>query len=155
MAFAENGNGVWNAGETPWQLPCEIALPCATQNELDEADAKALASNGCKYVAEGANMPCTAGALRIFEKERIRHAPGKASNAGGVALSGLEMHQNAAFTSLPFADLDEQLQSIMQSIHEKCRQHGTEKDKFINYRRGANIAGFAYVSKALLAQGIG
>ena len=153
-ALASDGTGEWLQGRTPWHLPCDIALPCATQNELDEDDAAALADNGCRFVAEGANMPCTAGALRVFEERGIRHAPGKASNAGGVALSGLEMHQNAAFISLSYEELDTKLRQIMQNIHEKCRTHGSAEDGFIHYRRGANIAGFSHVARALVAQGV-
>ncbi len=154
-ALAEQGRGEWLAKQTPWSLPCQIALPCATQNELEDGDAQTLASQGCRFVAEGANMPCTAAALRVFEDAGIRHAPGKASNAGGVALSGLEMHQNASFISLPYDELDVQLRAIMQRIHEKCVEHGSQNDGFIHYRRGANIAGFEHVAKALIAQGIG
>jgi glutamate dehydrogenase (NADP+) len=153
--FASKTRGEWLAGETPWKIPCDIALPCATQNELDAADAETLADNGCRFVAEGANMPCTAEALRVFEVRGICHAPGKASNAGGVALSGLEMHQNASFTALPYDDLDRQLKSIMQRIHDKCVADGRDGDGVIHYRRGANTAAFRYIARALVAQGVG
>jgi glutamate dehydrogenase (NADP+) len=154
-AMAETGRGIWLAGETPWAIPCDVALPCATQNELDDTDASVLADNGCRFVAEGANMPCTAEALRVFEERGIRHAPGKASNAGGVAISGLEMHQNASFISLPYEELDGQLRSIMRRIHGKCREHGSNDEGFIHYRRGANIAAFTHVARAVIAQGVG
>lgn len=155
MALAEGGVGEWHEGHKPWGIPCDIALPCATQNELTDDDAQRLAGNGCRFVAEGANMPCTTEAVRVFEEAGIQHAPGKASNAGGVALSGLEMHQNASFISLPYDELDVQLRAIMKRIHEKCREHGRDDDGFIHYRRGANIAGFSYVARALIAQGVG
>jgi glutamate dehydrogenase (NADP+) len=153
--LAGRGRGDWLEGAVPWQIRCDIALPCATQNELDEQHAAALAAGGCRVVAEGANMPCTEGALRVFEEAGIIHAPGKASNAGGVALSGLEMHQNASFISLPYDQLDVQLRAIMQRIHNKCRDHGSENGGPINYRRGANLAGFAHVARAMVAQGVG
>jgi glutamate dehydrogenase (NADP+) len=154
-AFAEDGHGEWSDGTTPWSFEGDIALPCATQNELDGDDARQLAAKGCRYVAEGANMPCTADALRVFEEAGIRHAPGKASNAGGVALSGLEMHQNASFITLPYDELDVQLRAIMRRIHDQCREYGKEEGGIINYRRGANLAAFKRVTQALLAQGVG
>lgn len=153
--LAESGRGEWRADTVPWEIPCDIALPCATQNELNEEHAKLLADNKCRYVAEGANMPCTAEALRVFEDTKILHAPGKASNAGGVALSGLEMHQNASFTSLPYDELDQQLRNIMRGIHEKCAEHGRSDSGDIHYRRGANIAAFRHIARALVAQGVG
>ena len=154
-ALAEHGCGEWRDGETPWSIKADVALPCATQNEIDGHDARQLADNGCAFIAEGANMPCTAEALRVFDEARIRHVPGKASNAGGVALSGLEMHQNASFISLPYDDLDVQLRAIMERIHTQCCEHGRDDDGFIHYRRGANIAAFTRVTQALLAQGVG
>jgi glutamate dehydrogenase (NADP+) len=114
----------WQADTTPWDIACDIALPCATQNELDGEAAQALAGNGCRFVAEGANMPCTAMRCGYSRNSGIRHAPGKASNAGGVALSGLEMHQNASFISLPYDELDVQLRAIMKRIHQKCCDFG-------------------------------
>ena len=153
--MAEQGRGTWQPDTTPWDISCDIALPCATQNEIDSDAARALAKGGCRFVAEGANMPCTADALRLFEENGMRHAPGKASNAGGVALSGLEMHQNASFITLPYDELDVQLRAIMKRIHEKCCASGRGEDGFIHYRRGANIAGFSHVADALTAQGIG
>ena len=154
MATWKAGAGTWHDGVKPWTVPCDIALPCATQNELDEEDARTLAANGCRFVAEGANMPATAAALDVFEEAGVAHAPGKASNAGGVALSGLEMHQNASFMILGYDELDEQLQSIMTRIHGKCVEYGRENGA-VHYRRGANLAGFAHVARALIAQGIG
>ena len=147
--------GKWSDESSPWHTKCDIALPCATQNELGIEDAKKLSDNGCSLVAEGANMPCTKEATDWFEDNEILHAPGKASNAGGVALSALEMGQNADFSRRSFEHLDEQLRSIMHTIHENCLQEleNSEKD-FLNYRRGANLAGFKRVASAALAQGI-
>jgi len=141
-------------GRTPWHLPCEIALPCATQNELGGKDAGTLLKNGCICVSEGANMPCTMEAVTAFQSARILYAPGKAANAGGVATSGLEMSQNALRISWPAAEVDNRLHAIMQSIHHSCVDHGTEADGFINYVRGANVAGFVKVADAMLAQGV-
>ena len=154
-ALASDGTGKWVRDRLPWDLECDIALPCATQNEIDASCAESLVNSGCRYVAEGANMPCTAEALEIFEDNDIQHAPGKASNAGGVALSGLEMHQNASFKSLGYDELDEELRAIMKRIHEKCCEHGLNDEGRIHYRRGANRAGFSFVASALLAQGVG
>jgi glutamate dehydrogenase (NADP+) len=141
------------AGKRPWQLSCDIALPCATQNELDAEDAKALLSNGCFCVAEGANMPSTLEAVDLFIDAGICFAPGKASNAGGVATSGLEMSQNAMRLSWTAGEVDERLHSIMQSIHSACVRYGEENGR-INYVKGANIAGFVKVADAMLAQGV-
>ncbi|OPZ74587.1 MAG: NADP-specific glutamate dehydrogenase [Verrucomicrobia bacterium ADurb.Bin474] len=138
----------------PWSIPCDIALPCATQNEVEEKDARTLISNGCKCVAEGANMPCTNEAVDIFLKARVLYAPGKAANAGGVATSGLEMSQNAMRLSWSAEEVDQRLLGIMQSIHASCVKYGTESDGFINYQKGANIAGFVKVADAMIAQGI-
>lgn len=152
--LAAQGVGEWLEGQKPWQQPCDIALPCATQNEIDENDARQLINGGCRYLAEGSNMPCTAGALRLFEEGDVRHAPGKASNAGGVALSGLEMHQNASFMTLSYDELDTRLKDIMRRIHDKCEEHGRHDDGVIHYRRGANLAAFSQVARALIAQGV-
>jgi len=138
----------------PWSIPCDIALPCATQNEVEEKDARTLISNGCKCVTEGANMPCTNEAVDIFLKARVLYAPGKAANAGGVATSGLEMSQNAMRLSWSAEEVDQRLLGIMQSIHASCVKYGTESDGFINYQKGANIAGFVKVADAMIAQGI-
>jgi glutamate dehydrogenase (NADP+) len=139
---------------TPWHLPCDTALPSATQNELNGQDAAALLKNGCTCVAEGANMPCTLDAITNFLSARILYAPGKAANAGGVATSGLEMSQNALRIPWPAAEVDNRLHAIMQSIHHACVDHGTDPDGFINYVRGANVAGFVKVADAMLAQGV-
>lgn len=150
-----NSGGDWHEGEKPWQFECDIALPCATQNELAGDDAKSLAHNRCLIVAEGANMPCTEDAIEIFKDKKILHAPGKASNAGGVALSGLEMAQNASFSRWEQERLDEQLLEIMQDIHRQSVEHAGEHDGYVDYHRGANVAAFYRVASAVLAQGIG
>ena len=139
--------------QKPWGVAAEVALPCATQNELDEDAAKTLLANGCYVVAEGANMPSTLGAVEQFVKAGILYAPGKASNAGGVATSGLEMSQNAVRLSWSREEVDQRLFDIMHSIHESCLKYGTENGK-TNYVNGANIAGFVKVADAMLAQGI-
>jgi glutamate dehydrogenase (NADP+) len=152
--FAEEYKLPYEAGRTPWHLPCDIALPCATQNELHEEDAKTLLKNGCFCVAEGANMPSTFGATEVFVEQQILYAPGKASNAGGVATSGLEMSQNAMRLSWTEGEVDAKLHAIMQAIHHACVDHGRISDDYINYQQGANIAGFVKVAEAMLAQGI-
>lgn len=141
-------------GKRPWSVPADIALPCATQNELDESDAKTLLANGCTCVAEGANMPSTLEATEAFLKAGILYAPGKASNAGGVATSGLEMSQNAIRLSWTREEVDNRLHGIMAAIHESCQRYGMRADGSINYVQGANIAGFVKVADAMLAQGI-
>lgn len=141
-------------GKRPWSVPADIALPCATQNELDESDAKILLANGCTCVAEGANMPSTLEATEAFLKAGILYAPGKASNAGGVATSGLEMSQNAIRLSWTREEVDNRLHGIMAAIHESCQRYGMRADGSINYVQGANIAGFVKVADAMLAQGI-
>ena len=140
-------------GQRPWHLPCDIALPCATQNELDAEDARSLLKNGCFCVAEGANMPSTLEAVDLFIEAGICFAPGKASNAGGVATSGLEMSQNAMRLNWTAGEVDQRLHSIMQSIHNACVHYGEENGR-INYVKGANIAGFVKVADAMLAQGV-
>lgn len=142
------------AGQRPWSIPCDIALPCATQNELDGNDARALLKNGCFCVAEGANMPSTLEAVEIFLDAGILYAPGKASNAGGVAVSGLEMSQNAMRLHWTATEVDAKLHQIMQSIHASCVRFGEQPDGSINYVQGANIAGFVKVADAMLAQGV-
>jgi glutamate dehydrogenase (NADP+) len=142
------------AGEKPWGVKCEIALPCATQNELDGKDAKTLMANGCFCVAEGANMPCTPEAVEVFHHEKILFAPGKASNAGGVATSGLEMSQNSLRLSWSSEEVDERLKRIMSDIHESCVKYGADGTGYIDYVKGANIAGFVKVADAMLAQGV-
>ena len=141
------------AGKRPWAVPCDVALPCATQNELDENDAKQLAANGCFCVSEGANMPSTPNAIKVFHANEILYAPGKASNAGGVAVSGLEMAQNSLRYSWTREEVDERLQAIMSDIHKSCVDYGQNGDH-INYEKGANIAGFVKVADAMLAQGV-
>lgn len=141
------------ANQKPWGISCDVALPCATQNELDAEDAKTLLSNGCICVAEGANMPSTLGAVNVFIDAKILYAPGKASNAGGVATSGLEMSQNAIRLSWSREEVDQRLFDIMANIHENCVANGSE-NSYINYVNGANIAGFRKVADAMLAQGI-
>ena len=142
------------AEQKPWGVPCDIALPCATQNELDEAAAKTLLANGVQCVAEGANMPSTLGAVEAFTQAKILYAPGKASNAGGVATSGLEMSQNAIRLSWSAEEVDKRLFDIMANIHENCVENGAAADGYVNYVNGANIAGFRKVADAMLAQGV-
>ncbi|MFY7970443.1 MAG: NADP-specific glutamate dehydrogenase [Flavobacteriales bacterium] len=141
------------AGKTPWGVKCDIALPCATQNELNGDDAKALVSNGCMCVAEGANMPSTPEAIEVFISNKILFAPGKASNAGGVATSGLEMSQNSLRLSWTREEVDQRLHNIMKSIHSACVKYGAEGDT-VNYVKGANIAGFVKVADAMIDQGV-
>jgi glutamate dehydrogenase (NADP+) len=141
-------------GETPWGVKCDVALPCATQNELEEADAKKLVENGCMCVGEGANMPCTPEAVEVFKEAKILFSPGKASNAGGVATSGLEMSQNSMRYSWTSEEVDKKLHEIMNNIHDRCVEFGKEDDGYIDYVKGANIAGFVKVADAMLAQGV-
>ena len=147
-------NATFHKGKTPWEEVCDIALPCATQNELKELDAETLIANGCIAVSEGANMPSTIEAINVFQKAKILFAPGKASNAGGVATSGLEMTQNSLRFKWTRKEVDEKLQEIMSEIHDACVAYGTEEDGYINYVKGANIAGFVKVADAMLAQGV-
>jgi len=147
-------SATYHEGKTPWEVKCDIALPCATQNELDGDGAKTLIKNGCICVAEGANMPSTPEAIHAFHEARILFAPGKASNAGGVATSGLEMSQNSLRISWTREEVDERLKGIMEDIHDSCIQYGKEKDGYCNYVKGANIAGFVKVADAMLAQGV-
>ena len=151
--FADKYNLKWVEGKRPWEVPCDVALPTATQNELFEEHAKALVANGVKYVAEGANMPCTNEAVKIFREAGINYAPGKAANAGGVATSGLEMSQNSMRYNWTSEEVDAKLKQIMQSIHDNCVAYGT-KDGKVDYVNGANLAGFVKVADAMLAQGI-
>ncbi len=144
----------FEAGLRPWHVPVDVALPCATQNELDENDARTLIGNGVVCVAEGANMPSTIEAAKAFEAAGILYAPGKASNAGGVATSGLEMSQNAERMSWPREEVDARLLQIMQGIHAACLRHGQREDGSVSYIDGANIAGFVKVADAMLAQGV-
>jgi glutamate dehydrogenase (NADP+) len=143
----------FHKGQKPWGIRCSIAMPCATQNELDEQDAQTLMANGCYCISEGANMPATPEAIAQFHHHNILYAPGKASNAGGVAVSGLEMAQNSLRYNWTREEVDQRLQDIMQDIHQSCVAYGSEKGK-INYEKGANIAGFVKVADAMLAQGV-
>lgn len=152
--YAEKYNCVYVEGKKPWHVKCDIAMPCATQNELNYDDAVALVANGCICVSEGANMPSTPAAVEYFIEEKILYAPGKASNAGGVATSGLEMTQNSMRLNWTREQVDKELKQIMKSIHETCIKHGKDKDGYINYVRGANIGGFVKVAEAMLAQGL-
>jgi glutamate dehydrogenase (NADP+) len=147
-------NAVFFKGEKPWSVSCDVALPCATQNELNGEHAKQLVENGCICVAEGANMPSTPEAIYEFQKAQILFAPGKASNAGGVATSGLEMSQNSLRLSWTREEVDEKLKQIMKEIHESCVVYGKNEDGTVDYIKGANIAGFVKVADAMLAQGI-
>ena len=141
-------------GAKPWFEKADIALPCATQNELNEEAAKALVANGVIAVAEGANMPTTPEAIKVFQDAKILYSPGKASNAGGVSVSGLEMTQNSERLSWTAEEVDAKLLWIMENIHEDCVKYGTEADGYVNYVKGANVAGFMKVAKAMMAQGV-
>ena len=146
-------NAKFVAGKRPWEVKADIALPCATQNELNEEEAKALIANGCICVSEGANMPSTPEAVTVFQKAKILFAPGKASNAGGVATSGLEMSQNSLRMGWTSEEVDEKLKRIMLDIHASCVQYGADGNGYVDYVKGANIAGFVKVADAMLAQG--
>ena len=150
----EYPNAVYHAGERPWGEKADIALPCATQNEINGEQAQTLVNNGVFAVAEGANMPSTPEAVKAFQDAKILYAPGKASNAGGVAVSGLEMSQNSERLSWTSEEVDNRLKLIMKDIHENCVKYGTQPDGYINYVKGANVAGFMKVAKAMMAQGI-
>jgi glutamate dehydrogenase (NADP+) len=152
--YARRVGAAFHPGIRPWQVPMDVALPCATQNELDAHDARTLVANGVKCVAEGANMPSTLEAVKIFEAHRVLYAPGKASNAGGVATSGLEMSQNAMRLSWGRDEVDSRLHSIMRSIHAACLHHGRRADGSVSYVDGANVAGFVRVADAMTAQGV-
>ena len=152
--YAEKYGCKYVEGGRPWAEKCTIALPSATQNELNGEDAETLVKNGCFAVSEGANMPSTPQAIEVFQKNKILYAPGKAANAGGVSVSGLEMTQNAMKLSWTREEVDQKLKDIMKNIHEACVKYGTESDGYINYVKGANIAGFMKVAKAMIAQGI-
>jgi glutamate dehydrogenase (NADP+) len=152
--FAQRFKLRYEAGKKPWHVPAEIALPCATQNEIDANDARDLVENGVKCVAEGANMPSTAEAVQVFHRARVLYGPGKASNAGGVATSGLEMSQNAMRLSWSREEVDQRLHSIMRDIHEVCVRYGERADGTVDYVDGANIGGFVKVADAMLAQGV-
>ena len=152
--YAEKYGVKYVEGAKPWFEKADIALPSATQDEINEEAARALVANGVVAVSEGANMPCTPGAIRVFQEAKILYAPGKAANAGGVAVSGLEMSQNSERLSWTRHDVDNKLWDIMINIHANCVKHGTEADGYVNYVKGANVAGFIKVAKAVMAQGI-
>jgi glutamate dehydrogenase (NADP+) len=141
------------AGKRPWEVKADIALPCATQNELNKEEAEMLIANGCMCVSEGANMPCIPEAVTVFQNAKILFAPGKASNAGGVATSGLEMSQNSLRMGWTSEEVDEKLKRIMLDIHASCVQYGSDANGHVDYVKGANIAGFVKVADAMLAQG--
>jgi glutamate dehydrogenase (NADP+) len=152
--YADKYNVEYFEGKTPWNVKCDVALPCATQNELDESDAKDLIKNGCFVVAEGANMPSTPEAIEVLLNAKILYAPGKAANAGGVAVSGLEMTQNSMRLPWTREEVDEKLLQIMKSIHTTCVTYGREDDNYVNYLKGSNIGGFIKVADAMIAQGV-
>jgi glutamate dehydrogenase (NADP+) len=141
-------------GKHPWEVKCDIALPCATQNELNKEDAENLVRNGCMCVCEGANMPSTPEAIEIIQKNKILFSPGKASNAGGVATSGLEMTQNSMKLNWPREEVDTRLHQIMSNIHSSCLKYGKRPDGYVDYVKGANVAGFLKVANAMLDQGV-
>ena len=153
-AYASQFGLKYEAGKRPWHVPVDVALPCATQNELELADAQTLIKNGVLCVAEGANMPATLEAAKAFIAARVLYAPGKASNAGGVAVSGLEMSQNAARLAWTREEVDARLHAIMRDIHENCVRHGHSEREYVNYLDGANIAGFVKVADAMRQQGL-
>jgi glutamate dehydrogenase (NADP+) len=154
-SFAEKfPSAVFHKGKSPWEAKVDIAIPCATQNELHEEDAKKLIANGVMCVTEAANMPCTLDAIKQFLDAKVLFAPGKAANAGGVAASGLEMTQNSIRLNWTSEEVDARLKDIMIGIHGQCKKYGTEEDGYVNYVKGANIAGFVKVADAMLAQGV-
>ena len=152
--YADRYKVEWREGRKPWEVPCDVACPTATQNELDGEAAKTLVKNGCICVAEGANMPSTLEAVEIFASSQILYAPGKASNAGGVATSGLEMSQNSLRLSWEREEVEAKLKSIMKNIHETCKEYGKEKNGYVNYVNGANIGGFVKVADSMIDQGV-
>lgn len=153
--YAEHfASATYHEGQRPWGIACDVALPCATQNELNGEEAQALVANGCKAVAEGANMPSTPEAIEVFHAKKVLFAPGKASNAGGVATSGLEMSQNSLRLNWSAEEVEQRLHTIMQDIHAQCVKYGTNDDGTVDYVRGANIAGFVKVADAMIDQGV-
>ena len=152
--YADKFKVPFYAGKRAWQIPVDVAMPCATQNELDENDARELVKNGCKCVCEGANMPSTLAAVKVFEEAKILFSPGKASNAGGVATSGLEMSQNSMRLNWPAEEVDRRLHQIMSSIHQMCVETAERYGTPGNYVNGANIAGFLKVANAMMDQGL-
>ena len=152
--YADKYGCEFHEGKRPWSIKCDVALPCATQNELNAEEAAILVANGCISVSEGANMPCTPEAIEVFDTNKILFAPGKASNAGGVAVSGLEMSQNSMRYNWTREEVDAKLHAIMVDIHEACVKHGGDANGYVNYVKGANIAGFVKVADAMLDQGV-
>ena len=153
-SYADKYGCDFHPNKKPWSIPCDIAFPNATQNELDKEDALLLIKNGCYCVAEGANMPTTPEAIHVFAEARILYAPGKAANAGGVAVSALEMSQNSLRYSWTREKIDDRLKNIIIQIHQACVTYGTDRAGYVNYERGANIAGFVKVADAMIAQGV-
>lgn len=153
-AYADHFGCEFHEGARPWSVACDIALPCATQNELNAEEAKVLVANGCNCVSEGANMPCTPEAIEVFDENKILFAPGKASNAGGVAVSGLEMSQNSLRYNWTREEVDAKLHAIMVDIHTSCVAYGSDGNGYTNYVKGANVAGFVKVADAMLDQGV-
>ena len=151
--YADKYNVEYFEGERPWGIKCDVALPCAPQNEINESEAKMLVDNGCLCVTEGANMPSETKAVDVFINNKILFGPGKAANAGGVAVSGLEMSQNSIFTSWSRNEVDQKLCNIMKNIHTQCLEYGRDGN-FTNYVKGANIAGFIKIADAMLDQGV-
>jgi glutamate dehydrogenase (NADP+) len=147
-------NAKFFAGKKPWEAKVDVAIPCAIQNELNKEDAETLAANGCQYVVEASNMGCTADAIHSLQSKKVSYAPGKAANAGGVATSGLEMTQNSMKLAWTREEVDEKLKAIMSNIHANCVKYGTQKDGYINYVKGANVAGFIKVADAMIDQGV-
>jgi glutamate dehydrogenase (NADP+) len=152
--YAEEFGVEFFEGKRPWEIKVDVALPCATQNELNGDDAKTLIDNGVMCVGEGANMPCTPEAIEAFQAAKVLFSPGKASNAGGVAVSGLEMSQNSMRYNWTAEEVDQKLHRIMKDIHAACVKYGTEDDGYVDYVKGANIAGFVKVADSMLAQGV-
>jgi glutamate dehydrogenase/leucine dehydrogenase len=152
--YAEKFGVEYFEGKRPWIIKCDIAMPCATQNEINEEEAKMLVKNGCICVSEGSNMPSTPEAVEVFLNAQILYGPGKAANAGGVATSGLEMTQNSMRLPWSREEVDEKLQTIMKNIHSTCVKYGKKESGFINYVDGANIGGFVKVANAMIAQGV-
>jgi glutamate dehydrogenase/leucine dehydrogenase len=152
--YAENYSVEYFEGKRPWSVKCDAAFPSATENEIQAEDALALVNNGCKLVSEGANMPSSPGAIEVYLREKILYGPGKAANAGGVAVSGLEMTQNSMRLPWSREEVDSRLQTIMQNIHKTCVKYGSENGGYVNYLKGANIGGFVKVADAMMAQGI-
>jgi len=152
--YAEKFGVEFIEGRKPWEIPCDIAIPCATQNEIEENDVKKLVANGCKYIVEGSNMSCTLDAVHLIQKLKIMYSPGKASNAGGVAVSGLEMSQNSMRYSWASDGVDDKLRRIMSDIHNTCKNYGAAENGFVDYVKGANIASFIKVANAMCDLGV-